>query len=318
MNDDSIGAVIVTFNRLEKLKKTLEASLSQAFSYIVIIDNASTDGTQQWLKAQTDSRLRFLFLEKNIGGAGGFHEGVKLAQSLEVDWLVLYDDDSFPAANSIQTFLGLDKKNIDALAAAVYYLNGQICEMNRPSWNPFWHKHFFWKTVKGLLIKNTRAGFHLSSEAYQGEEYIDIDASSFVGFFVRREVIKTIGLPQKELFIYADDMLYTLRLSKFGRRLVFFPMVKFIHDCSTFRERSKAYHPMWKAYFTYRNGLFLYKFAAGKWFYGVAILKILTWLLAIRHYKNKWKFLQLWWLAVYDGMKGNSARSSDFIMRRFS
>lgn len=64
-------ALIVTFNRLGKLKKTVEETLKLEFTNIVIVNNGSTDGTQAWLSSIVDSRVIVLTLTENTGGAGG-------------------------------------------------------------------------------------------------------------------------------------------------------------------------------------------------------------------------------------------------------
>ena len=48
----NIGAVVVTFNRLEKLKKALESYEKQTLlpEYIIVVDNASKDGTKEYLE----------------------------------------------------------------------------------------------------------------------------------------------------------------------------------------------------------------------------------------------------------------------------
>lgn len=50
-------ALIVTFNRLGKLKKTVEETLKLEFTNIVIVNNGSTDGTQAWLSSIVDTRV---------------------------------------------------------------------------------------------------------------------------------------------------------------------------------------------------------------------------------------------------------------------
>ncbi len=47
-----IGAVVVTYNRLDKLKKALESFEKQLYlpAYVIVADNASTDGTAQYLR----------------------------------------------------------------------------------------------------------------------------------------------------------------------------------------------------------------------------------------------------------------------------
>ena len=311
----NLTAVIVTHNRCQKLQHTLAATLAQPFSAIIVVDNASTDGTRAWLAGQHDPRLHLILSEQNSGGAGGFAQGMIAALNYDPDWLVCYDDDAYPAPDALQQFTALDLGNTDS--AAVYYPDGRLCEMNRPSYNPFWHPRKLLRTALGVFTGRARGAFHVTDSAYQGAEALPIDSSSFVGFFVRADWVRRLPLPEPGLFIYGDDVLYTLNLTKHGARHRFLPTVRFIHDCSTFQNARRGYHPLWKAYFTYRNGLLIYRMAAGVWFYPVALLKALLWLAAVRHYRNKRLYLRLWWQAVRDGIRQDLSRDPAIIIQQY-
>ena len=313
----NLTAVIVTHNRCQKLQHTLAATLAQPFSAIIVVDNASTDGTRAWLAGQHDPRLHLILSEQNSGGAGGFAQGMIAALNYDPDWLVCYDDDAYPAPDALQQFTALDLGNTDSAAAAVYYPDGRLCEMNRPSYNPFWHPRKLLRTALGVFPGRARGAFHVTDSAYQGAEALPIDSSSFVGFFVRADWVRRLPLPEPGLFIYGDDVLYTLNLTKHGARHRFLPTVRFIHDCSTFQTARRGYHPLWKAYFTYRNGLLIYRMAAGVWFYPVALLKALLWLAAVRHYRNKRRYLRLWWQAVRDGIRQDLSRDPAIIIQQY-
>lgn len=66
-----IGCVLVTYNRIEKLKKTLECYLTQTVppKYILVVNNCSTDGTGEYL-CQWERFLRdlknLLFIRQKI------------------------------------------------------------------------------------------------------------------------------------------------------------------------------------------------------------------------------------------------------------
>ena len=313
----NLTAVIVTHNRCQKLQHTLAATLAQPFSAIIVVDNASTDGTRAWLAGQHDPRLHLILSEQNSGGAGGFAQGMIAALNYDPDWLVCYDDDAYPAPDALQQFTALDLGNTDSAAAAVYYPDGRLCEMNRPSYNPFWHPRKLLRTALGVFTGRARGAFHVTDSAYQSAAALPIDSSSFVGFFVRADWVRRLPLPEPGLFIYGDDVLYTLNLTKHGARHRFLPTVRFIHDCSTFQTARRGYHPLWKAYFTYRNGLLIYRMAAGVWFYPVALLKALLWLAAVRHYRNKRLYLRLWWQAVRDGIRQDLSRDPAIIIQQY-
>lgn len=313
-----LAAIIVSFNRRQELKKGVAALLAEPICGVVVVDNGSTDGSREWLASQSDDRLRVLCPERNLGGAGGFEIGFgKALEAFSPDWLVCLDDDARPAPGALVRFLKQDLRGIDGVAAAVYYPDGRICEMNRPSWNPFWHGKFLIRTLLGALCGRSRQGFHVQDHCYRDDGALDIDSSSFVGCFVRAEKVRSIGLPRGELFIYGDDIIYTLSLRKTGARHVFLPKIRFIHDCKVELHAAKSITPLWKAYYTYRNGLVMYRIAAGPWFALVLPVKALYWLSAVRHYADKRRYLNLWWLAITDGIRGKTDRLHEDIVRLY-
>ena len=104
-------ALIVTFNRLGKLKKTVEETLKLEFTNIVIVNNGSTDGTQAWLSSIVDTRVIVLTLTENTGGAGGFKTGSQyICEQLASDWVFFYDDDAYPYPDTLKSFSQLDKR----------------------------------------------------------------------------------------------------------------------------------------------------------------------------------------------------------------
>ncbi|WP_380054342.1 glycosyltransferase [Falsihalocynthiibacter sp. SS001] len=298
----SLVAVVVTCNRLDKLQVTLARLLdspADELLAIVLVDNASTDGTDAWLNEQTDDRLVVLREETNTGGAGGFYRGMKEAVSrFDPDWLVVMDDDGRPEVGALANFQALDVAEWDGMAAAVYFPSGEICEMNRPSRNPFWHLREFF----GAML-NGRGGFHIRPEAYSRSEPSPIDVTSFVGFFISRRGLEIAGYPDPKLFIYGDDGIYTLGLSEMSGKMCFEPRIRFEHDLSTFTAQRGRFHPMWKIYYYHRNLLMLYRLAAGVFFWPALLFIIPKWLFKIRDHKDdRALFLSLMLRAIRDGI----------------
>jgi rhamnopyranosyl-N-acetylglucosaminyl-diphospho-decaprenol beta-1,3/1,4-galactofuranosyltransferase len=307
----NLVAVIVTFNRLEKLKLTLKNTFKNDFYKVIVVDNCSTDGSGEWLDGLSHENLLIIHSESNGGGAGGFHQGFRYAAERlpEADWLVCFDDDAYPEGNIVSTFEVLDiPANVGSMAAAVYLPDGQISEMNRPSRNPFWYlKEFFHTAFKG------RHGFHISNEDYQLNTPVEVDVSSFVGCFIRLSLIRDgkIGLPRSELFIYADDIIYMLEARKAGFRHLFVPTITFIHDCQTLVNQQPVYHPLWKAYYTFRNGLELYRIASGLYYPLVLLVKIPKFFLSARHYEKHERstFLSITASAIRDGVSRDYSKT---------
>ena len=310
-----LAALVVTHNRKPQLRRTVARLLAEDIDYLVIVDNASTDGSTDFLfdLEASDGRLHVIRLSENRGGAGGFETGLRDTMRLfDPDWCVVMDDDARPLPGAMAAFRtqapDLAAAGWEALAAGVYYPDGEICEMNRPSRNPFWNLRSFARTLFG----GGRAGFHVQDRDYDDQTAQKIDAASFVGLYLSRAAITRAGYPDGNLFIYGDDVLYTLKLTAAGGNIGFAPWLRFEHDCTTFRRGGGHIHrPMWKVYYNYRNGLLAYRQAAGPiLFWPVLLVVLIKWTTKARAYEADWKtYLSLLATAVGDALRNRRDRS---------
>ena len=120
----SLGVVIVTYNRKELLKECIKACQTQSvkFSKIIIVNNHSTDGTKVYLDSLDDPQLKVIHSKENLGGAGGFHLALKIAQQYPLDYVLLIDDDAILNKNYnkyIVEYMNKDEKNICGYSGCV-------------------------------------------------------------------------------------------------------------------------------------------------------------------------------------------------------
>lgn len=318
-----LTAVVVTWNRLAQLQTTLPRLLAEPVDRVVVVDNASTDATAAWLAAQTDLRLTVLRLAENLGGAGGFEAGLRAATETgngpSADWIVLMDDDARPCPGALATFCrdwgNTDPDKVDnsenpgVIVAAVTIPDGTLCEMNRPSRNPFWHPRLLLRT----LLHGNRVGFHLADTDFAPDApAVPIDVASFVGFFVSRGAVARAGLPEGGLFIYGDDVLYSLRLRRAGIGIRLAPAIRFEHDCGTMGD-GFIYRPLWKIYYHCRNGVSIARAAAGPLVFPAALaFYTLLWWRRSRHYPTideRRLYRRLMWRGLGDGLRGRRGRN---------
>lgn len=308
-----VVAVVTTHNRCEQLRRTMLRLLAEPVWHlagVVVVDNASDDDTAAFLAAINDPRVDVVRLSRNIGGAGGFAAGLVRARArFDPDWYLLMDDDARPMPGALGAFHAQDRAQWDAVAAAVYDPQGRICDINRPTHDPFasWSK-FFRTARKG------REGFHISAAEYAGDAHVAIDGASFVGLFLSRRGLDLAGLPEERLFIYADDALQTLRLSRMGGRMAFVPDVRFEHE-HLHPENAQIGKPMWKVYYQHRNALILYRFAAGWLFWPICLIVIPRWAWRMRAYPGrKMHFLRMFLRGVLHGVQGKTAVDHDTVL----
>lgn len=185
----TVGAVIVTRDRLALLRECLAAVLEQtrAPEAVVVVDNASSDGTAEFLAGQP---VRVVRLERNDGSAGGFHAGLAEALShTACDRFWLLDDDTIPEPGALHALL--DAPPAALLCSHVVWTDGTLHPMNQP-W-PRW----------------TRPASALAA-IEQG--LLEVRAATYVSILVDRAALERRGLPRVPYFIWGDDVEFTARL----------------------------------------------------------------------------------------------------------
>lgn len=234
------AVILVTYNRLECLKIALAKYDQQTMppKYIVVVDNASNDGTAEylakWQSVATDKYQKTVVrLSENTGGSGGFNRGMEEGLKLDCDFLFLADDDAYAEPDVFEqlnrAYQNLMDKRISALCTAI--LN-----------------HGRYEVSHRCLIKKGpfRASLKFSAPEDYQQDYFKVDILTFVGAAISKEAAIAIGLPKKEYFIYFDDTEYSLRLKDAGDIYCVTSSVMH-HDIENDRRSS------WKDYYDTRN-----------------------------------------------------------------
>lgn len=191
-----IAAVVVTYNRKELLCECIHALLAQSClpEEILVIDNASTDGTRDALsRFQTDCRIVYTNTGSNLGGAGGFSFGIRMAVQRGADFIWVMDDDCIPMPDALEKLYDADSMlggNYGFLSSKVLWKDGSLCTMN----------------LQRDTLTHTLADISRSLQP--------VVMASFVSLFLPRSVILELGLPIKEFFIWTDDWEFTRRISR--------------------------------------------------------------------------------------------------------
>ncbi len=226
----TVAAVVVTYNRLADLEKCI-ASLRQQthpLNAIIVINNGSTDGTGEWLAQQTGLQV---VSQANLGGAGGFATGIDTANKAGYDWLWCMDDDCLAAP--------------DALDALMKAPNIGPCIKN---------------SVSVSNQDNTELAFYVDRPNRSYRKVADMAqfdlvygvAFFFNGTLISSEVVNAIGLPDKKLFIWGDEVEYMTRAQKMGFPVVTVPRSVFYHPPS-FDRNGIPWPGAWKQYYAVRN-----------------------------------------------------------------
>jgi GT2 family glycosyltransferase len=227
----NVYSIVVTYNRARLLRRTLTELAENGFRRLIVVNNASTDETSEVLRAFEGHFEEFyaLTLPANLGGAGGFAEGLRrfLAVSREGDYALLHDDDSWPnfAYGELAAQLG---PSVRLGAFPVTHTDGTLVAMNRPGRARFLRS--VWRAFEYFQSS------HRPQEIEDFKRWREFEYCAFVGFLVRRDVVVAVGVPSPAFFIYSDDTVYTYLASRqYG------PIVNLYRDrCTFIHDRNRA------------------------------------------------------------------------------
>ncbi|MCD6007020.1 glycosyltransferase family 2 protein [Halomonas sp. IOP_31] len=198
-----VYAVILTYNRKELLKRCLDAIYSQTrpCGGVIVVDNASHDGTQQQLLEANYPNLKVYVLSRNIGASGGFNAGFRLAYQNGADFVWMMDDDVIPKSDALQHLLAADERLSRMDADRTFLLSMALTESGSVTDPP------------ALNLKTNSIGCPNWPEMV---EYgmVPVQHTTFVSILVPRSTLADHGLPITSMFIWGEDTEYTLRITQ--------------------------------------------------------------------------------------------------------
>lgn len=248
-NNESVAAIIPTYNRKHLLDECLRALLLQTRSLdaIIIVDNASTDGTNELLLENgyfNIPTIDYIRLPDNTGSSGGFHEGIKRGFERKFDWLWLMDDDAEPKEDALEKLFASGMH----LPSDTVSLSSLIIESDNT----------IDRGMRGHYNIYLSRQFPLDECSYN--KYIcKIGYSSYVGMMLKSNILDVVGFPRKDFFAFFDDIEFCLRLSKCGNLYLIKDSVVlhkniFLKSNQNNRILIQNY---WRIYYSFRNPILI-------------------------------------------------------------
>jgi rhamnopyranosyl-N-acetylglucosaminyl-diphospho-decaprenol beta-1,3/1,4-galactofuranosyltransferase len=243
-------AIVVTYNRKQSVIEVINALLNQTLACdIIIVDNASSDGTKVALDALgliDRQEVHYIYLEENQGGSGGFFHGLEYAIDGSWQWFWLMDDDAMPEPDALQNLSKYaDDPETVYGSAAINRVDGKtkLC----------------WPAI--TKQKGRKRFVEFPDMLADLEE---VDMIPFLGFFIHRNLVARIGYPDPDFFICADDKEYCERIKAQNGNLALVKSSKISHplariviyDFGLFQAAYRSLPP-WKIYYDVRNKILI-------------------------------------------------------------
>ena len=217
-----VVAVTVTYNSADVLDDFLRSVEGQSGDWsLIIVDNASTDGTSRRLAQIDNDRIHVILNPTNGGFAAGTNIGIKAALGADASYVLLLNNDtSFDAHLFADLVAQLAKSGADAISPVIVFDHDP---------ETIWYAggHLDWKRGVKVIHEHFEGPVALAGTVPFETSFCPACCMLFT-----RSSLETAGLLDEDFFVYWEDAEHCLRMKDAGLRIVVTPELCIRHKAS--------------------------------------------------------------------------------------
>lgn len=258
---------------------------------ILVIENGSTNDSFDILSEKLKG-VEIVRIKKNAGYTGGINFGLEILLKRQSDYILLLNNDTLVEKDFLSILVNEIEKNKNAAAACSTILT----EHNRKE---IWY-------ASGKIIKWRGLAVHVDKgKEFNSNFYQPAIRTEFITgclMLLKTKYLSDIGLENDKIFLYLDDIEYSIRIRKKGYELLYVPKSIIYHK--VLGEKENTY----KLYYSVRNRLLLISIA----FEGLSKLIAYLYYIIVILYK-----LSLWRLTNKAFYKAAKMGLTDYLKKNF-
>jgi len=222
VRDPLVRAVVINWNGREVLEPCLRTLLASSYPNlsVLVVDNASTDGSAQFVREEFPS-VSVSEQSSNLGFAAGVNAGLKVALDEGADYVLLLNND-----------IELDVSAVSALVEAALghpgsaFVGPLIYFADRPSviWSAGGAVSFWTGNIRHLGLREEDAG--------QYAEIQEVDYVTACAVLASAKAVSAIGLMDEAYYMYNEDTDWCIRARDAGFQVLFAPGARIWHKVS--------------------------------------------------------------------------------------
>ena len=240
MYNDVVSVTIVTYNSGRFIKRCLESVLAQKYERreIIVIDNASTDGTIDILE-QFEDRCKIFYNDENIGFAAAQNQAIGLSSG---EWVLTLNPDVLLLPNFIQALVDAGRFN-RRVGTVCGKLLAILANFDLPD-KPLVDSTGIYFTP--MLRHLDRGSQEVDNGHYLNHEYV-FGATAAAALY-RREMIDDIAVDGEffdpDFFVYREDADVAWRSQLFGWKCMYTPHARGYHVRNVLPGNRRALPPV--------------------------------------------------------------------------
>lgn len=220
-----ISIIILNWNTRDLLAQCLDSIEQHKGEFqleILVVDNASNDGSQAMLKEKYP-QIRLIINSQNVGFAKGNNQAMQVAQG---DYFLLWNSDTFAIPGAMQSLLYLAEKEPKAGIVGAQLRNAD--NSFQASYSPFpnqWREFLILTGLGRTFLDHAYPS--LGPEEEKGPQIVDYVEGACL--LVRRQAFQEVGGFDEAYFMYAEEVDWCYRMAKHGWQVWYQPQAKVIH-----------------------------------------------------------------------------------------
>jgi GT2 family glycosyltransferase len=223
-----VSIIIVNWNAKDLLRRCLNdviATTKQATYEIIVIDNHSSDGSQEMLRHDFPN-IQLIANDKNVGFSGANNQGMAVSSGR---YVLLLNSDAFVQENTIDAMVKFTDEHPEAgmTACQLLFEDGRL----QPSCYSFPSllTEFYTALQLDKLFKRSPIFGKYLMTWWDFNEVRDVDTVMGAFMLVRREVIERVGSMDESYFMYSEEFDWCYRIKKQGWKILYNPAVQTVH-----------------------------------------------------------------------------------------
>lgn len=247
----NVSTVIINYNTLELTKNTINSVIEKTkdLDYeIILVDNASTDGSVEFFEKEYKDKIIFIKNDKNIGFGRANNKGIEIAKG---KYVFLLNSDTLLINNAIKILFDFMEKNENCGVCG-----GNLFDINLKPAHSFLRElpclsseidselNFLGKFIRKVTKKRKDFNYSKSEK--------EVGYITGADMMIRKEILLETGYFDEDFFMYSEETELTYRIKKRGYKVISVPQAMIIHlegKSTIFKERK--YHMILESKYKY-------------------------------------------------------------------
>ena len=221
--------MVLSYNAKPFLQKCLVSiqKYTSGIDYeIIVVDNNSSDETAKWLITLKNPKIKVILSKINLGFCGGNNLALKEARG---KYILLLNPDTLLLENTLKIMFEWMEKHPQVGVSSCTLLDSDKKLMATGGYFPTLGRLLMWALFLDDLpgISGVIKSYHPKPYRYKDEFYPDWVTGAF--FLVRRTAIDQVGMMDEKIFLYADELEWSIRFKKAKWKIAYTPITHIVH-----------------------------------------------------------------------------------------